>query len=143
MRSPACQAPRVGGTSLRTLSRTEYNNTVHDLLGTSRTPADAFPQDSGSAAESQITTVHMRRYLSAAEQLAAETVTLRWATLLPCDPARIQNAAGEARCAAEFVRTFGGRAFRRPLQPAEVDELLVDFAEGRPVGRSRRVDLAQ
>ena len=30
---------------LRRLNRTEYNNTVRDLLGTQLTPADEFPAD--------------------------------------------------------------------------------------------------
>ena len=37
--------PDVGLSTAIRLNRTQYNNTVHDLLGTSLTPADAFPAD--------------------------------------------------------------------------------------------------
>src|SRR5262245_3063219 len=35
-----------GFATLRRLNRTEYNNTVRDLLGDSTRPADSFPVDS-------------------------------------------------------------------------------------------------
>lgn len=37
--------PDPGTVVLHRLNRAEYNNTVHDLLGTTQTPADAFPPD--------------------------------------------------------------------------------------------------
>src|SRR5678816_1892758 len=38
--------PDVGNIALRRLNRTEYDNTVHDLLGTAQTPAaTTFPAD--------------------------------------------------------------------------------------------------
>src|SRR5262249_25847404 len=37
----------------------------------------------------------------------------------------------EQACARQFVDTFGARAFRRPLAPADVDRLMKLFANGR------------
>ena len=39
------QNPDPGRVTVRRLNRTEYNNTVHDLLGVEFKPADEFPQD--------------------------------------------------------------------------------------------------
>ncbi len=118
---PSCRGGiQVGATPMRTLSRMEYNNTIHDLLGDATAPANRFPPDQGSAAVSQVTTVHMQRYVSAAERLAAQTVAARLAQVVPCD---LKSAA----CAATFVRHFGLRAFRRPLVRAEVAEFLETF----------------
>ena len=41
----AYRAPNPGARPLARLNRTEYNNTVRDLLGVDFRPADDFPQD--------------------------------------------------------------------------------------------------
>ncbi len=111
---------RVGATPIRTLTRMEYNNTVRDLLGDTTAPANRFPPDQGSAAVSQVTTVHMQRYMTTAERLAAQAVAQRLPRLLPC-------AANSDGCAEAFVRHFVSRAFRRPVGQAEVAEFLAIF----------------
>jgi hypothetical protein len=57
--------------------------------------------------------------MSAAEQLAANAVA-DLPSLLPCDPA----TDGEDACARELIADFGLRAWRRPLEAAEVDGLF-------------------
>src|SRR5436190_8261866 len=44
--TPAGNDP--GRVTIHRLNRVEYNNTVHDLLGTSLSPADDFPSDDPS-----------------------------------------------------------------------------------------------
>ncbi len=47
--------------------------------------------------------------------------------VLTCDPAEI----GEAACVEQIVRSFGRRAWRRPLTSAEVDAKLAQYAAAR------------
>ncbi|HEY0707128.1 MAG TPA: DUF1592 domain-containing protein, partial [Polyangia bacterium] len=122
-------------TPLRRLTRTEYNNTVRDLLGVDLAPADNFPVDeiaggfSNNASVLAVSPLLAEKDLEAAEALAAEAVK-KLPTLLPCDPA----AAGEEPCARQFVQRFGRRAYRRPLVDAEVARLMRAYSAGRSEG---------
>ncbi len=67
---------------LTRLNRTQYNNTVRDLLGTSLTPADNFPEDSAGyghydtiAGSLSVSLTHVEQYLAAAKVLAEEAVS--------------------------------------------------------------------
>jgi mono/diheme cytochrome c family protein len=84
-------------------------------------PAKDFPAESREAGYSfdtsdagLVTSVHVEQYLAAAELLAT-TATASLDTLVPCASSGDQGA-----CAAEFAKTFGRRAFRRPLSPDEL-----------------------
>ena len=79
----ACEAPPEtpadpGEFVLHRLNRTEYNNTVRDLFGTSLRPADDFPSDDFGFGFDHISTVlsvsplHIELYERAADQLLAE-----------------------------------------------------------------------
>ncbi|MGY8654440.1 MAG: DUF1592 domain-containing protein [Verrucomicrobiia bacterium] len=69
-----CNNPDPGRVTIRRLNRTEYNNTIRDLLGISFRPADDFPpDDSGFGFDNigdvlSISPLHMEKYLIAAEQ---------------------------------------------------------------------------
>ncbi len=73
-------APQPGRLTVRRLNRTEYNNTIRDLLGLDVSPADDFPQDdSGYGFDNiadvlSVSPVLMERYLIAAERLARTAV---------------------------------------------------------------------
>ena len=96
------------------LTRLEYNNTVRDLLGVASEPADGFVD---GAAVGELLAEQM---MQAAETLATEADV---DALLPC-------AARDAACADAFIREFGARAYRRPLDD-ETAALLSDvFAAG-------------
>ncbi len=120
----------VGVTPMRRLTRTEYDNTVRDLLGDTSAPAQAFAPDelvAGFAANSiaSLSKGQLDAYFAAAEALAAVAVQTNWETVVGCDP-------GDRPCLHGFVETFGRRAFRRPLNAAELDgyiELLDDTAD--------------
>ncbi|MBX3126233.1 MAG: DUF1592 domain-containing protein [Polyangiaceae bacterium] len=112
----------VGPAPLRRLTRAEYDNTVFDLLGDASSPASAFPEDEKLGGFSEGATVSpllVELYQGAAEQLAA-TAVADLSKHTSCAP----ESAGEPVCARQFIESFGKRAFRRPLQPMEIDELL-------------------
>jgi len=127
----ASQAPSVGVSPLRRLTRSQYNNTVRDLLGINTTPAVDFALDEKvgpffSNASAPISDLLAEQFLKAAETLADTAVTSKLPTLVPCDA-----ATGDAACGAKFVDTFGLRAFRRPLQPDERASMVALFESGR------------
>jgi len=72
--------PDPGRVTARRLNRSEYNNTVRDLLGVTLRPADDFPQDdSGYGFDNigdvlSLSPVLMEKYLTAAERLARTAV---------------------------------------------------------------------
>lgn len=109
----------VGVAPMRRLTRTEYNNTVRDLLHDTSAPADLFSPDElvgGFAANSvaSLSKGQLDAYFAAAEALAAVAVEANWETLVACDP-------GDRPCLHAFVETFGRRAFRRPLNASELE----------------------
>ncbi len=120
-------------TVVRRLSRTEYNNTVRDLLGDTTHPAADFLVDEtklgfDNIAEAQTTSpVRAEQYMLAGEKLAA-TAGAELLAKLPC------AAAGGAACAAQFIGEFGQRAYRRPLSEAEATRLLSVFQQGSSAG---------
>jgi hypothetical protein len=71
-----------GRVTVHRLNRTEYNNTVRDLLGTSQTPADAFPADDFGLGFDNISDVlstsplQAELYERAAESLIEEAMKL-------------------------------------------------------------------
>ncbi len=80
-----------------------------------RLPVETRPEGFAfsSASDTQVvTSVYAEEALAAARRLAA-AATSDLPALLGCDPAA-------AACAGQFVRSFGARAFRRPLSDAEV-----------------------
>jgi hypothetical protein len=120
---------KAGPMPLRRLTRREYNNTVRDLLGTKERPADQFPPDLDEAfmfkRAGSVSALDATMLQAAAESLAAEAVA-NLKSLLPCDP-----APNEAACARQFVEQFGLRAFRRPLEAAEVQRMTALYTAGR------------
>jgi Protein of unknown function (DUF1592)/Protein of unknown function (DUF1588)/Protein of unknown function (DUF1587)/Protein of unknown function (DUF1595)/Protein of unknown function (DUF1585) len=123
--APVSQDP--GTVVLHRLNRAEYNNTVHDLLGTAQTPADTFPPDGVSggfdnnASALTLSTTELRLMESAAESLAEEAADPKGAVLgriAPCTGTNTQP------CLQQFVRNFGLRAWRRPLADDEVAAMV-------------------
>ncbi len=75
-RAELAAPPNPGRVTARRLNRTEYNNTVRDLLGVTLRPADDFPEDdSGYGFDNigdvlSLSPVLMEKYLSAAEKIS-------------------------------------------------------------------------
>ncbi len=118
-----------GAATLRRLNRTEYNNTVRDVLGDTTRPADSFPVDSAGVVfdnEVDVQTIPpvlVEEYARAAEQLAAAALagdSPERARIILCDPAGDAHDA----CARQIIGAFARRAFRRPVDEAEIDSLV-------------------
>ncbi len=120
---------------MRRLTHSQYNHTVRDLLGDQIQPANSFPKEdfvSGfkNQLEAQgISPLQAEAYSKAAERLAK--AAFRGGDQHGLIPGRPESPADE-RCAEEFVRQFGLKAFRRPLNDAEIRryaELCLDEAD--------------
>ena len=122
---------------LRRLTHNQYNNTVADLLGDRTRPASRFPQEdfvhgfTNQADGQNISPLLAEDYARAAAKLARDAARSgALAKLIPCDKK-------QAACRATFLKTFGERAFRRPLtqrEAANFEKLLgPDFDAQRVV----------
>jgi Protein of unknown function (DUF1592)/Protein of unknown function (DUF1588)/Protein of unknown function (DUF1587)/Protein of unknown function (DUF1595)/Protein of unknown function (DUF1585) len=126
------EAERATGPSRKTLRRltnSQYNHTVHDLLGDETRPADRFPTEdfvngyTNQAEGQSISPLLAEAYGRAAERLARAAFSGGDShKLIPCAPS--------AACRADFIRQFGRRAFRRPLTDGEVARYERLFAAG-------------
>ncbi len=139
---PAAVVRRGGGAEgalTRRLTHSQYNNTIRDLLGDPSRPALRFPPEDfvdgfkNQARSQSLSPLLVEAYSGAAERLAANAFRGRDTNgLLPCEPP-------EQKCGEAFVRSFGRRAFRRPLTDAETKRYLaglqaqVSFREGAKV----------
>ena len=128
MATPAC-AVNAGQSVPLILTNLEYARTVRDLLGVSI--ADDFPPDeSGGFAFTRdiapVSSIRLDSYAKAASNIAMAAKG-RLAAISPCDPA----SAGEDVCANQFIGSFGPRAFRRPLTPAETNTLHTAYVQNR------------
>jgi hypothetical protein len=127
--------PRV---ELRRLTHAQYNNTVRDLLGDQTAPANQFPpEDFVNGYRNQIRAQSVSPLLLEAYSIAAEKLARNAFRggdsrgLIPCK--------ASAACGARFVREFGLKAFRRPLDLPEQKryEMLLagqkDFLKGAQI----------
>jgi hypothetical protein len=111
---------------LRRLTNQEYAATLRDLLG-AEPSVQALPPDltlhgfDNNAESISITPAHLEAYRSIAESAVSDLLasSARRATVVGCDP-----VADQAHCLESFVRRFGLRAFRRPLESDEVSDLM-------------------
>lgn len=111
------------------LTREQYANSVRDLLGVPNAGSMLPPNgknEVGFAAGGAVSSVEVDAWSDAAATIAL-AVESKWAQLVPCEVAK----AGEAPCAAQFVRTFGRRVFRRPLMAEEERDLNALYGKGR------------
>jgi hypothetical protein len=133
---PGAAGPSLPAAPLRRLSRQQYNNTVHDLLGDTTKPADAFQDEevlgtyAGSAELARVSPIAADQYRTAAENLAANA-SKNLSSLVGCTP---KDTASEDTCAKTFITDFGLRAYRRPLTDDEVSGKLDVFHKVRAVG---------
>jgi hypothetical protein len=104
--------------ALRRLTHTQYNNTVRDLLGERGLPANQFPPEDfvngfkNQYAAETLPPLLEDAYSNAAEKLAANAFRRDARGLIGCEPS--------AACRVDFIARFGAKAFRHPLDSAEV-----------------------
>jgi hypothetical protein len=122
-----------GAAPMRRLTRTEYDNTIRDLLGdTSNPAADMVPEAQSLGFDDQATSLAVSKLLAEQYLDAAENIAIRatrdMPTLLKCDV----TVTGQDACAAQFIADFGARAFRRPLDEATTTRLTNLYTTAKP-----------
>ncbi|HVY49127.1 MAG TPA: DUF1592 domain-containing protein [Minicystis sp.] len=128
---PSCATIQPGDAPMRRLTRTEYDNTVRDLLGDTTNPAASFaPEEQqlgfdDQAAALTVSDLLAEQYMTAAEAIS-QRATQHAATLLGCDPEPDEDA-----CARSFIASFAKRAFRRPPDAATLDRLEKLYETGK------------
>jgi len=137
----------------RRLNKTEYGNSVRDLFGVELNAARTLPAD-GSAGEGFdnngdalfTSPILLEKYMDAADAVLA--------ALLPEGkaPASAELAAARSRLltatasegregARKIVRAVAGRAFRRPVEDAEIERLLTMYDRAKNRGDSFEASL--
>ena len=109
---PTVCTPGVPTTSqIPRLTRAEYDKTTRDLLGLDVQPSSMLAPDTLGSVDQRAWDGYKTAAASLATQVLA-TATAK-AKVLPC-------TTDNATCIQQFITTFGQKAFRRPLTPAEV-----------------------
>src|SRR4051794_36843460 len=120
--------PNAGRVTIRRLNKTEYNNTIRDLVGVDFKPADDFPADDvGYGFDNigdvlSVTPLLLEKYLNAAEkiaELAFKDPEARKRILI-----KAEGAKSKVEVARAILRNFARRAYRRPVAEEEVTRLL-------------------
>jgi len=120
---PAFKAPAG---MLRRLTRSQFRNAIRDIFGVevdvTKLDSDIGQFAAIGAAAVETSPRGVEQYQTAVE----DAVSAVWADadkrskLIGCTPG---NAAGDA-CTKTFITTMGQRAWRRPLEAAEIDQLM-------------------
>ena len=134
-------AQHPGRVTIRRLNKVEYNNTICDLLGLDFKPANDFPSDDvGEGFDNigdllTIPPILMEKYLAAAEEIATraladESARKRILVHTPADESK------RVETAIRNVREFAERAYRRPIDGEEAQQLFAimrfAFEQGAP-----------
>lgn len=127
----------VGTKAIHRLSNAEYDNTVAELLGTELSFAEVFLREEAEGFDNIADSLSMsprqvEAYFTAAGQLAELVMTTSELR------SRIVNCSleTEPECARTSIDAFGKRAFRRPLEAAELDWLVTTFERALEQGES-------
>ncbi len=119
----------AGRVTIRRLNRTEYNNTIRDLIGIDFRPADDFPSDDvGNGFDNMgevlsLPPLLLEKYLAAAETIvdrAMQDATARDQIVVHQANAELTRREATRR----NLKIFATRAFRRTVSESEVDRLL-------------------
>lgn len=127
-----CEGTQPGAATLRLLTRTQYDNTLVDLLGDTTNPSRAFPPEhrvenfENNAETHKANPLLVEKYWAAARDVSARAVAERLDTIAPCPD------GDSLACIDAFLATFGKRAFRRPLVADEAQTYRQLFAKAEP-----------
>jgi hypothetical protein len=132
------KVPRDAGRKvIHRLSRKEYNFTVRDLLGVDSNPADQFPPDGGggggfdnNASTLFVPPILMEKYLATAGEIVKAAKPERLIRVRPA------GGKDERTAAKENLEWLAARAFRRPVESAEIAGLLGLYESARRAGDS-------
>jgi len=133
---------------IRRLNRTEYGNTLHDLLGVDPSIASDLPEEVfGAGFTNSLSPLLMEQYLAVANEALNRSFAPPGAPptdlqrrLLGEDPG---TAADRLAAAGSIARSFARRAYRRPPTDAEIDVLLKVYRlaidQGKPYPEALRL----
>ncbi|MEM9191783.1 MAG: DUF1592 domain-containing protein [Myxococcota bacterium] len=136
---PACGSIEVEAAPLARLTASEYQRTVTDLIGHDPQLSFDLTADSdthGFRVGTQVPTLLVEQYVDAADEIAERAVADHLSELVPC------ASDADRACAEEFIRMFGGRAFRRPITDAEQDEYFALYDIGAEESFARGIEAA-
>lgn len=119
---------------IRRLTNAEYTKTVQALLGTTMDPGATFPPDTRQQGytvnEAQRVDPLLAKQLDKVATDLATEAAANLDTFAPCaDP-----AGGGVACANTFAGNFAPKAYRRPLESGELEELMTLYAAGAEGG---------
>lgn len=132
----ACQAKAgaldTGRTPLRRLTRSEIDESVSYLLQVDAGAAEQVTPDEKmgpfySNAVAPVDDLAVSQYHELATRVATAALP-RMADIAGCD------LASDAACAGSFIESFGEKAYRRPVEPAEKTALLALFDASKATG---------
>jgi Protein of unknown function (DUF1592)/Protein of unknown function (DUF1588)/Protein of unknown function (DUF1587)/Protein of unknown function (DUF1595)/Protein of unknown function (DUF1585)/Planctomycete cytochrome C len=149
----------AGYTMSRRLNRTEYNNTVRDLLGVDVRPGDLLPSEGGGGEGFDntggtlfTTPAHMEKYLQAADLVLDTLFPVAEATdaakpmtvdpqILEAARRKLLRAATDAKleprdAARKILAPLMTRAFRRPVNDEELNRYVALFDKAAKRGDS-------
>jgi hypothetical protein len=123
--SATVQTPAAGSAALVRLSNAQYDNAVRELLGVPGLTQTTLPSDS-------LGDGHFEQYFNAADALGEQVFADPFLTsrLLICTPSQ------EMECTRQIVASFGARAWRGPMAPADVDRLTKLAADAVALGET-------
>ena len=137
-----------GRVAMRRLNRTEYNNTVRDLLGTKLRPADAFEADRSALGFDNngdvqtLSPLQVEQYQTAAETLVEEALLGGPAAIAAIGRTQACDLNQGAPCLQQLVAAFARRAWRRPPATTETARLLALASEAAARGEDALGQLA-
>jgi hypothetical protein len=133
-----CEEPAPGRSPLRRLTAVEYDNTIRDLLGDTTGPATRMlPPELGSGFSNNadvrtVGTSLARGYLDVAEDVSSR-VNLAALT---------GDCADEDACARSWLESFVPRAYRHPVEAAELDRLFAVYSSAKTSwGHEKAIEL--
>lgn len=128
---------------MRRLSNREYDNTVHDLLGTDLTPARDFLRETAHGFDNIASTLGMtsaqyNAYFTAAGELADDVFSNSelHAPFATCKES-------DTTCTSASVRDFLQRSFRRPPSAAELDTFIAVYERAKALDLSHLAAMQQ
>ena len=132
-----------GPSPMRLLSREQYLNTIHDLVGDVADLASLFDQNGDPSSfglvQPDVSQVELERFQQAADLVAAAVVAdkARLSALVPCSAGTSQRD-----CAKSFVESFGARAYRAPLGDAtDIDRHLALYDVGAKTSHDHGIEM--
>lgn len=124
----------VGVGRWRRLTKAQYANSVRDLIGEAP-DTSAFVADSRTGTFKTNSLLPLQdsdvdTYATLAESMSKK-IAGNLAKIVNCNASTV----GEDKCAAQFIKDFGSRAYRRPLTSAEEMDFTAVYAAGKAENR--------